>query len=119
MASTADAGLSGIPSPPATSVAASSSASPLPHPRRRPLQPGGPKESELIRYLDRGLNDVQKRADNRLQKSDGSVPGALGYRHFGQVEKDVEALVDVIWVSGSRTYHLATLRSHHHEIICC
>lgn len=100
-----------IPTPPASSLAPSSHASPLPAQRRHPLKPGGSKESELIRYLDHGLNDVQKRVDNRLQKqnsTEGNANGGFGaksegYDTFGDVEKDLEGLIDVVWVSGSRT----------------
>jgi hypothetical protein len=88
-----------MPTPPASSVAPSSVTSPLPRPRRHPLKPGSPKESELIRYLDRGLNNVQQRVDNRRQTTKVDLPG---YQHFGEVEKDIEALIDVVWVSGSR-----------------
>lgn len=92
----------GILTPPASSVAPSSLSSPLPTPRRHPLKPGGPKESELIRYLDNGINNVQKKVENRLQKNYGGVTGVAAYRTFGEVEKDLEGLVDVVWVSGSR-----------------
>jgi hypothetical protein len=55
----------------------------------------------LIRYLDHGLNNVQKRVDNRLQTASGGDKREEGYRSFGQAEKDIEGLVDVVWVSGS------------------
>jgi hypothetical protein len=100
----------GMPTPPASSVTASSVVPPLPQPRRHPLKPGGPKESELIHYLDQGINKVQKRVDNRFSKErqrqksvPGTSPDAVGYESFVEVEKDLEGLVDVIWVSGSRT----------------
>lgn len=91
-----------MPTPPASSVAPSSLTSPLPRPRRHPLKPGSPKESELIRYLDHGINNVQLHVDNRLQEADGATGAVEGYHHFGQVEKDLEPLIDVVWVSGSR-----------------
>lgn len=91
-----------IPTPPASSVAPSSVTSPLPRPRRHPLKPGGHKESDLILYMDHGLNNVQLRVDNRGQKAGVAGVDVDGYVHFGEVEKDLEALVDVIWVSGSR-----------------
>lgn len=96
-----------FPTPPASSVAASQHASPLPQPRRHPLHPGGPRESELIRYLDHGVNQVQKRVDNRVthgKSTSKPAPGDDGYSDFAQVAQDLDALVDVVWVSGSRTF---------------
>ncbi|KAF2820672.1 hypothetical protein CC86DRAFT_411962 [Ophiobolus disseminans] len=93
----------GFPTPPASSAAASQHASPLPQPRRRPLKPGGPKESELITYLDHGINIIQKRADNRItnRKIKPALGEEEGYSAFFEVAKDLDALVDVVWVSGS------------------
>jgi hypothetical protein len=90
--------------PPASSTTTSQHASMLPQPRRNPLRPGGPKESELIRYLDHGVNSIQKRVDNRVtnRKSKSAMDGQDGYSAFHEVAKDLDALVDVVWVSGSR-----------------
>lgn len=97
-----------FPTPPASSMA-----SPLPKPRRYPLQPGGMKESELIRYLDHGVNQIQKRVDNRVtnRKKPALLGQEDGYRVFWEVAKDLDGLVDVVWVSGSRTYHLCVFLS--------
>jgi hypothetical protein len=94
-----------LPTQPASSANVSQHPSPLPQPRRRPLQPGGTKESELIRYLDHGVNQIQKRVDNRVtkRKDTPAIAEADGYRAFWEVAKDLDGLVDVVWVSGSRT----------------
>lgn len=104
MASIASPGRADLPTPPASSVAASQHASPLPLPRRRPLPPGGTKETSLISYLDHGLNRIQKRVDNRAthRKTPALVGQEEGYRAFWEVAKDLDGLVDVVWVSGSR-----------------
>ncbi|KAF2868544.1 hypothetical protein BDV95DRAFT_456259, partial [Massariosphaeria phaeospora] len=78
--------------------------SPLPPPRKRPLQTGSAKESELIRFLDRSFNNVQKRCDNRVTHRKTTTPPPLdaqGYAAFGEAAKDIDGLVNVIWVSGS------------------
>ncbi|KAF2662403.1 hypothetical protein K491DRAFT_709773 [Lophiostoma macrostomum CBS 122681] len=110
-------GPGGILTPPASSVAASA-IPPLPRPRRHPLKPGGPKESELIHYLDQGINKVQKRVDNRISKerkkrnsATGTAASVAGYDSFGEVEQDLEGLVDVIWVSGSPNLQIPYLLS--------
>jgi hypothetical protein len=104
MTSTASVDPVELPTPPASSATASQHPSPLPQPRRRPLQPGGTKESELIRYLDHGVNQIQKRVDNRItnRKEKPPIDHADGYRAFWEVAKDLDGLVDVVWVSGSR-----------------
>ncbi|KAF2246696.1 hypothetical protein BU26DRAFT_521136, partial [Trematosphaeria pertusa] len=93
-----------LPTPPASSVATSHHPSPLPQTRKHPLKPGGPKESELITYLDTGLARVQKRVNNRKnnRKMKKETQGdEEGYHTFSEVAKDLEGLVDVVWVSGS------------------
>ncbi|OAL47206.1 hypothetical protein IQ07DRAFT_476895, partial [Pyrenochaeta sp. DS3sAY3a] len=77
--------------------------SPLPRPRMHPLKPGGQRESELIRYLDHGIKRVQKRVDNRVtnQQTKPTTGEDQGYGAFWEVAKDVDSLVDVVWVSGS------------------
>jgi len=85
-------------------MALSQHSSPLPQPRRSPLKPGGQRESELIGYLDQGVNRIQKRVDNRLTKRKTKpAPGeSLGYRAFWEAAIDLEGLLDVVWVSASR-----------------
>ncbi|KAJ4366301.1 hypothetical protein N0V83_007937 [Neocucurbitaria cava] len=92
-----------LPTPPASSAAPSQHASPLPQPRRHPLKPGGLKESELIRYLDHSVNHIQKRVDNRItnRKVKPAAGEEDGYSAFWEVAKDLDGLVDVVWVSGS------------------
>ena len=106
MASITSSNRADLPTPLDSSVAASQHPSPLPQPRRHPLQPGGTKESELIRYLDHGLNQIQKRVDNRVtnRKTPALLGQGEGYRAFWEVAKDLDGLVDVVWVSGSRMH---------------
>ncbi|KAH7394590.1 hypothetical protein BKA66DRAFT_410704 [Pyrenochaeta sp. MPI-SDFR-AT-0127] len=92
-----------LPTPPASSAATSQHPSPLPQPRKHALKPGGPKESELIRYLDHGVNKVQKLVDNRVtSRHVQRVAGKEeGYSAFWEVASDLDGLIDVVWVSGS------------------
>ncbi|KAH6643017.1 hypothetical protein C7974DRAFT_114882 [Boeremia exigua] len=102
MTSIASPSRADLPTPPSSSIA-SQHPSPLPQPRRRPLQPGGTKESELIRYLDHGLKQIQKRVDNRItnRKTPALLGQEEGYGAFWEVAKQLDGLVDVVWVSGS------------------
>jgi hypothetical protein len=58
----------------------------------------------LISYLDHGVNSIQKRVDNRMtNRKIKPAPGEDdGYRAYWEVAKDLDGLVDVVWVSGSR-----------------
>lgn len=106
-----------LPTPPESSFAPSvqtapsvHKAAPLPRPRKHPLPSGGQKEASLIFYLDRALENVGKRATNRHVKE--LLPGELeGYKSFAQVVKDLDPLVDVVWVSSTPTLQLPYLIS--------
>lgn len=110
---TSPAVVENLPTPPASSAASSQHASPLPQPRRHPLKPGGSKESDLIRYLDHSVNKVQKRVDNRVtNRHDKQTVGKdEGYHAFWEVAADLDGLIDVVWVSGSRTLRLSVRSS--------
>jgi hypothetical protein len=101
-----------LPTPPTSSAAPSQHVSPLPQARRHPLKPGGPRESDLIRYLDHGVNGIQKRVDNRItNRKVRPAPGEEeGYGAFWEVAKDMDGLVDVVWVSASRTLRISLTR---------
>lgn len=111
--------------PPPPSNATTTGNGLLPHPRSSPLKAGGSKESALIRYVDQGLLHIQRRFAKReflgvaandygsgSQPKAGTVrPGVLaidqddgvvGYSDFGEAARDIESLVDVIWISGTR-----------------
>ncbi|KAF2677013.1 hypothetical protein K458DRAFT_424207, partial [Lentithecium fluviatile CBS 122367] len=92
-----------IPTPPASSIAPTVHPNPLPQHRKHPLKPGGPKESELIHYLDQSIGKVQVRVHNRVNHKKSPVIGddGRGFRTFAEAAKELEGLVDVIWVSGS------------------
>lgn len=47
---------------------------------------------------------MQLKVDNRFEDAAKGALGEEGYRHFGEVERSLEGLVDVVWVSGSREF---------------
>ncbi|KAF2112094.1 hypothetical protein BDV96DRAFT_468914, partial [Lophiotrema nucula] len=86
--------------------------SPLPQPRKKPLQPGGAKESELISYLDHTIRNVKGRWAKRMFKDEEVEQGeAHGYHSFGEAAHDIDGLVDVVWVSGSPNLQVPYLLS--------
>ncbi|OCK84561.1 hypothetical protein K432DRAFT_257551, partial [Lepidopterella palustris CBS 459.81] len=89
-----------ILTPPPSSVTPSTITNPLPHPRQRPLKSGGPKESALIRYLDEHILLAKRRWAKR-RFDDGSAGDVKGYHSFKEAGKDIDSLIDVVWVSGT------------------
>jgi hypothetical protein len=104
-------------------------ASALPHPRRTPIKSGSNKEWTLIDYLDKHIGLIQRRyakrgaakrslegigggatmsgitADTSTVEdfSEKDLEGIQGYESFREVGADVEKLIDLVWVSGTRT----------------
>lgn len=101
-------------SPPLSSTAASSiSTVPLPRPRSHPLKPGGPKESSFISFVDREIMQIERRYAKRVDIEGAATSSqgfSKGFRNFGEAAKEIEKLLDLIWVSGTREYALASSR---------
>jgi len=118
-------------SPPPSSLASSNASQALPHPRSTPLKPGGTKESSFIRHVDQQILHIQRRFAKRTAPTDGYVQetdeegrmieeiddpttksrlarseewhDVRGYDSFAEATRDIEELVGVIWISGTRT----------------
>jgi len=118
-------------SPPPSSIASSDSPQGLPRPRSSPLRAGGSKESSFIRHVDQQILHIQRRFAKRRDTTDGHVKevdeegrmieeigdntsksrlasseewhDVSGYGSFAEAARDVENLMAVIWVSGTRT----------------
>lgn len=84
-----------------------STSSILPHARSHPLKPGSSKESSFINYVDQKLLAISRRYELRsnpiADKQPTLSPEDKGYKDFGAVATDLDTLVDVVWVSGSRS----------------
>ncbi|KAK1238376.1 hypothetical protein MKX07_006522 [Trichoderma sp. CBMAI-0711] len=89
----------GLPSP-APSSASSRAASSLPHPRRTPLRPGGSKEEMVRRYAEEKLMTISRRY---VKKFGGTQEGddVVGFRTFGEVCKELDEVVNILWQSGT------------------
>lgn len=96
-----------VPTLPSSNANSPSTSSILPHPRSHPLKPGSSKESSLINYVDQKLLAISRRYELRsnpiADKQPTSIPEDKGYKDFRAVATDLDTLVDVIWVSGSRS----------------
>ena len=97
---------SDLPSPPLS--AHSPAASPLPQARSTALRPGSSKESTVRNYVESKLLEISGRFERRFQSDETSAPAndmqheAAGYSSFAELAKELDGVVDIIWVSGSR-----------------
>ncbi|KAL6874856.1 hypothetical protein J3F83DRAFT_712818 [Trichoderma novae-zelandiae] len=89
----------GLPSP-APSSASSRAASSLPHPRRTPLRPGGSKEDMVRRYAEEKLMTISRRYVKKFgEPLEGDT--LVGFRSFGEVCKELDEAVNILWQSGT------------------
>lgn len=92
----------GLPSP-APSSASSRAASSLPHPRNNALRPGSNKEDMVRRYVEDRLLYISRRYVKKFGNPD---PGdaVVGFKSFGEVCKELDGIVNVLWKSGTREF---------------
>ena len=106
-----------LPSPPASSINSPPAGyEVLPQPWSTPLKPGSSKESAFIDYVDQKLLGISRRYEKRFNADfeDESTSGiqGRGYESYGELARDLEGVIDVVWVSGTRTEGLVTLIGH-------
>lgn len=86
----------------------------LPRQRMHPLKSGGVKESSLINYVDGKILRINRRHAKKFSSviedqkdadggdEDKDEEETKGYESFKEVAKDIEEVIDVVWVSGTR-----------------
>lgn len=101
----------GLTSPPASapSPALSNSSnlsrtSTLPVPRVHRLRPGSQKEIVLINYLDDKILRITRRYAKKFSNEGGDHDDTPGYTTYDEFATDVEPLVNVVWISGTRKF---------------
>jgi hypothetical protein len=94
-----------LPSPPPSAPSTSVT---LPTPRAQPLKPSSQKEREFRNYVENRLLEVSGRYERRYNagvkegaQSEEGTQGT-GYETFAEVVRDLDQIVDVVWVSGTR-----------------
>lgn len=108
-----------LPSPaPSGTTSTPSSSSGLPHPRAHPLRAGSAKEETTRGYIDGQLMYIQRRFVKKFQPR-WAGDDLAGYKSVGELCKDVEALLNIIWLSGTRKgISLSLLYCEAHCIPC-
>ncbi|RHZ66939.1 hypothetical protein CDV55_102644 [Aspergillus turcosus] len=94
-----------LPSP-APSSMSSSTATPtaLPKPRSHPLKAGSMKETTVINHIDTQLLRINRRHAKKFSSTyddQSQQDPERGYESFQEVARDIEGLLDVLWVSGT------------------
>ncbi|KAK1149997.1 hypothetical protein N8T08_003555 [Aspergillus melleus] len=104
-----------LPSPAPSSSTATPSI--LPKQRSHPLRPGSTKETTVINHVDRVILTINRRHAKKFSSAyedptqSGSSQFERGYESFQEVAKDIEGLVDVLWVSGTPSLQIPYLIS--------
>ena len=93
--------LPSLPSP-APSSASTQAGPGLPHPRAHALRAGSLKEDMVRKYVEARLLHISRRY---VKKFGIPEPGddVVGYKTMGELCKDVESVIKVLWLSGSRS----------------
>ena len=74
------------------------------------MKSGSPKESAFINYADEKILGITRRYAKRVgedmddEEVSADAKNVRGYREFEQVAVDVDAMVNIVWVSGTRKY---------------
>lgn len=92
----------GLPSPaPSTASSYANNIQGLPAPRNKALKPNSSKEFMVRRYAEEQLLLATRRYVKKFGNAepDDSV---VGYKRFGEVCKDLDSVINVLWRSGTR-----------------
>ena len=96
-----------LPSPPPSAIGSPTPHHPsLPVSRSYPLKRGSNKESAVIEHVDAKLLEISRRYEKRFNVGNERGPDTdtklQGYDNFAKVAKDLEAVIDIVWVTGTR-----------------
>ena len=85
----------------------------LPETRRTLLKHGGSKEARVFEYLDRAIDSIDGKVERKYEAIGGnrSTSSAVGYRKLDEMVKDIDDVVNVIWVSGTPSIQIPFLLS--------
>lgn len=102
---------SGIPSLPSPAPSNSSTwaSTGLPHPRGHALRPGSAKEDKVRQYVSTRISHISRRFLKYKSGETQLGDEVVGYKSMGELCKDLDELINIIWLSGTRKfarYHL-------------
>lgn len=91
-----------LPSPAPSNASRNFTSSHLPHPRSHPLRAGSAKEEAARRYVESRLMHISRRYTKKFQPHD-ITENVHGYETMTEAAKDLGEVVNVLWLSGTRT----------------
>lgn len=75
----------------------------LPQPRSKPLIAGSRKEDALRSYLEGKILHISRRyAKKFVPAEERRSDDVIGYVSMNEVVRDLEELIEIVWVSGTR-----------------
>ncbi|CAJ0540779.1 Ff.00g077210.m01.CDS01 [Fusarium sp. VM40] len=98
----------GLPSPAPSSTSSFANIQGLPAPRSKSLKPNSSKEFMVRRYAEEQLLLITRRY---VKKFGNPEPGdsVVGYKRFGEVCRDLDSIINVLWRSGTPTLQIPFL----------
>lgn len=72
--------------------------------RSNPLIPESQKEVAFIEYVDSRILNISRKYAKKFSNDSTEEKDAAGYDDFIQVVEDLEAVFNVVWISGTRRW---------------
>ncbi|KAJ4294690.1 hypothetical protein N0V88_004920 [Collariella sp. IMI 366227] len=107
--------LHSLPSPAPSSTSTVRSITGLPHPRAHALRPGSAKEDQVRHFVSARLLHISRRFVKKagIAAPDGDDPpvndDVQGYKSMGELCKDLEGLINIVWLSGTPSLQIPYL----------
>ncbi|GAB1316472.1 hypothetical protein MFIFM68171_06682 [Madurella fahalii] len=90
-----------LPSPAPSTTSTIRSVSGLPHPRRNALRPGSAKEDKVRNFVSDRMMHISRRFAKKSDAGPPGIDGVQGYKSMGEVCKDLEGVINIVWLSGT------------------
>ncbi|KAK5938429.1 hypothetical protein PMZ80_009399 [Knufia obscura] len=81
----------------------------LPVPRSRPLLPASHKETSLINFIDNRILAITRRYAKSFAADESDQSLQSGYTSFDQIIVDIDAVLDVVWISATPSIQIPYL----------
>lgn len=81
----------------------------LPTPRSHPLLPGSQKETSLINFIDARILNITRRYAKSFAADQSDQGIQTGYTSFSQAIADIDAVLDVVWISATPSIQIPYL----------